>query len=152
MSDPITFESSTPRFAFPLLYAGQAQKEAFVNEAFVRADALLHCAVDGEATTPPENPSDGHAWIVATAASGDWSGNDGMIAYRSGGGWIFIPPCDGTRVFDRAARQDRLFFGYWRKASMLVEPVGGSTVDGEARAAITNLVASLQAVGILPSA
>jgi len=152
MTDPIAFDSTTPRFALPLLYTGQAQKEVFVNEAFTLADALLHCTVEGEATAPPENVTDGAAWIVATGAFGDWSGKDGMLASRANGAWIFIAPRNGMRVFDGSTRQDRLFSGYWRKASPLAEPVGGSTVDGEARAAIVNLVASLQAVGILPSA
>ncbi|WP_395329937.1 DUF2793 domain-containing protein [Novosphingobium sp. BL-8H] len=152
MTDPIAFDSITSRFALPLLYTGQAHKEAFVNEALIRTDVLLHCAVEGERATPPENSEDGRAWIVADSASGDWSGRDGTIACRAAGNWIFITPRDGMRVFDRSSGRDRLFFGSWRKASAIPEPVGGSTVDGEARAAITNLVASLQAVGILPSA
>ncbi len=42
MSDPVQFEGATPRFALPLLFAGQAQKEFFVNEALLRADMVLH--------------------------------------------------------------------------------------------------------------
>ncbi|TCM16951.1 uncharacterized protein DUF2793 [Novosphingobium sp. PhB165] len=151
MTDPIAFDSTTPRFALPLLYTAQTRKETFVNEAFVRTDVLLHCAIGGESVSPPKNPTDGDTWIVASKASGDWAGNDGMLASYQSGGWTFITPRDGMRVFDRSTGQDRLFSGSWRKASPPTEPVGGSTVDGEARAAIANLVASLQAVGILPS-
>ena len=32
----------TPRWALPFLFAGQAQKEMFHNEALVRIDALVH--------------------------------------------------------------------------------------------------------------
>jgi hypothetical protein len=43
MSDPLTFENSSPRFGLPFLYVGQAQKEFYVNEALARHSiALCH--------------------------------------------------------------------------------------------------------------
>ncbi|EIZ78298.1 hypothetical protein WSK_3180 [Novosphingobium sp. Rr 2-17] len=152
MSDPLIFDSATPRFALPLLYAGQAQKEAFVNEALERVDAILHCCISGETTTPPTAANDGDAWIVGATATGDWAEHDGALAIRQGGGWTFIAPRDGMRVYDQAARQERFFAGAWKKATLPVELLGGSTVDGEARAAIIDLVSALQALGIFPTA
>lgn len=152
MTDPIAFDSITARFALPLLYTGQAGKEAFVNEAFCRADALLHCAIEGERNEPAEESADGEVWLVGDGASSEWSGCAAMLACRQGNGWFFVKPRDGLRVFDRSNGQERLFFRSWRKASQPQEPLGGTTVDHEARTAISDLVASLQAVGILPSA
>lgn len=152
MADPIVFDHATPRFALPMLYTGQAQKEVFVNEALFRTDALLHCAVIGKRLSPPENPAEGDAWLISSPASGDWAGKADSIALCQGGAWTFIAPRDGMHVFDLSEGQNRLFFRSWRKALLIAEPVGGSTVDGEARAAIAELMASLQAVGVLPSA
>lgn len=112
----------------------------------------MHCLVCGEASSPPENALENDAWIVGADASGDWSGRDGAIALSRGSGWAFVIPRDGLRVFDASRGAEMLFFGLWRKASLPVEPLGGTSVDGEARTAINDLVSALQALGILPSA
>lgn len=151
MTDPLSFASATSRFALPLLHSGQAQKEVFVNEALALTDTLLHCTVEGEAIVPAENALEGQAWLIGTGASGEWADHDDEIAVRRGAAWAFIEPRDGMRLFDLSAGRELLFFGFWRKASLPVEPLGGSSVDGEARAAINDLVAALQALGILPS-
>ena len=45
---------ATPRWALPQLFAGQAQKEVFHNEALARIDMLLHGHAESadEDTTP----------------------------------------------------------------------------------------------------
>jgi hypothetical protein len=151
MPDPLSFTSATPRFALPLLYAGQSQKEVFVNEAFAALDALLHCSVNGEAGSPPSTPAEGECWIVSADPQGEWAGNPGAIATYHGNAWRFAKPREGMRVFDVSGGQDVVFRNSWRKASNPVEPLGGMIVDGEARAAINDLVSALQALGILPS-
>jgi hypothetical protein len=150
MSDPFLFDTVSPRYGLPLLFAGQAQKEAFVNEAHALADALLHCAIEGEASDPPDAPENGTSWLVASPATGAWAGSEGKLACRQSGNWIFIVPRDGMRVLDRSTGQDRRYLGGWKIAEEAVEPIGGSTVDAEARAAISQLIAALKVAGIYP--
>ncbi len=149
MSDPITFAPTTPRFALPLLYAGQAQKEIFVNESLSIADALLHCAVESETPTPPAAPGDGQAWLVATGATGIWTGKGGMLACRQGGQWIYFVPQEGMRVVNKTSAQDmRRIGGAWRAPAAQAIPTGGGTIDAEARSAITGLIQKLRDAGI----
>lgn len=151
MSDPVSFASATPRFALPFLHSGQSQKEVFVNEALAAVDILLHCSVKGESTTPPSAPAEGDCWIVGADPAGEWAENPGAIAIRQAGAWRFVQPLEGMRIFDVSGGQERVFRNSWRKAQNPVEPLGGMIVDGEARAAINDLVSALQALGILPS-
>ena len=151
MTNPVLFPSTTPRFGLPLLFTGQAQKEVSVNEAHALTDALLFCAIEGTAPTPPTSPTDGTAWLVAAGASGEWAAQDGAIACRQGGNWLFTSPVYGMRVLDRSNDQTRIFLGSWSAPAEPVEPLGGSVVDAGARAAILELVAALRAATILPS-
>ena len=151
MAVSFDFDSISPRFGLPLLYSGQAQKEAWVNEAHARTDALLHCAIEGEAGEPPADPAEGENWIVATAATGAWFGKDGNIACRQGGNWLFAEPRDGMRVLDRSSGQEKRFLEGWKIPSVPLEPSGGSVVDAEARAALSELIAALRLSGVFPT-
>lgn len=151
MSDPMLFETATPRFGLPLLYAGQSQKEAFVNEAHALLDALMHCAVDGEMTEPPAEAEEGSCWLVGETATGAWAGQAGAIACRQSGNWLFHLPRDGMLVFDRATGQQLRYFGGWKIPEVPMEPTGGSFVDIEARAALAELIAALRVAGTFSS-
>ncbi len=153
MSDPIVFDSATPRFRLPLLYAGQSQKEAFVNEALGLTDTLLHCAVQGVLATPPLSPAGGAAWVVGTSATGAWAGQSGKIASLQSGQWLFIEPKDGMRIINLATGQDlRRLGGTWIVPEAPDAPSGGETVDTQARAAISSLLQALKDAGILANA
>ena len=150
MPDPFTFDSTSPRFNLPYLFVGQAQKEAWVNEAFARIDALLHSSVEGERADPPASPVDGEAWIVATGAISEWAGKEAMIATRQADNWLFIAGQEGMRVFDRSTRQERLFTTTWQNPTVPTEPSGGSIVDVEARAVLSELILALRVSGVFP--
>ena len=150
MTTAIPFDSTTPRFGLPLLFVGQAQKEAFVNEAHVLADAIMHCAVEGEASAPPASPAEGECWLVAGNAGGAWAGQSGKIACHHAGNWLFVAPRDGMRVLDRSTGQDRRHLGAWVAPAAPAAPTGGAIVDAQARSAIAALVAALQSAGVFP--
>ena len=142
------FQDRTPRLALPLLFAGQSQRETFVNESFARLDALVHCAVEAQAPNPPAAPADGQCWLVAPGATGAWTGQDGAIACFQQGQWLFQPPRDGLRLLNRATGQTLCHHQQWRAADKPASPVGGATIDTQARTAIAALINALVVSGV----
>ena len=149
MSDPVEFASRSPRYGLPMLFAGQAQKEFYVNEAHALADALLHPAIEGEANTPPDEPADGGCWLVGSSPTEAWSGHAGALASFQAGTWLFVEPRDGMRVLDRSTGQEIRFRRGWQAAGMTHLPQGGGVIDAEARATIDQLVEALIVGGVL---
>lgn len=163
-------DGDTDRWALPLLSAGQAQKEITHNEALVRLDLLVQAAVESDTlAVPPVAPVAGQCWLVAEGAGGGWAGHDGEVAGWTGGGWRFIPPRAGMRlwvidaghalVFDAGAwgasqvRADGFYVDGLRVVSArqpaIAAPVGGSVVDNEARDILAAIVAALQMHGLV---
>ena len=151
MSDPIAFPAATPALGLPLLIAGQAQKEFFVNEAFCLLDALHARAVTASQPAPPAAGAgaEGGCYRVTAPATGAWAGQEDALAVLIGGAWRFIAPAEGLLVFDRAADRMMIFRSQWQPAALVPLPSGGTVVDTEARAAVAALVAALQTVGVL---
>ena len=151
MPDPITFTPASPRYALPLLFPGQSQKEFYVNEAHALIDALLHPAVAGEANDPPTAPADGECWLVGAEPTELWKDHAAELACWSSGGWLFVAPREGMCLLNQSTGQMGLYrAGEWAWATPPSLPAGGSTVDSQARAAIADLVAALAASGIFP--
>ena len=149
MSDPITFDSVTPRLALPLLFAGQAQKEFTVNEALLRADLALHCTIEGEVAAPPANPLAGQAWLVAADPTGAFAGHAAAVAGFTANGWRFIAARPGLRVYDKMSLCFRHYTDFWQRCVVPTTPTGGTTIDQEARTAFGNLLAKLVSAGVL---
>ena len=151
MSDPIQFDSRSPRHDLPFLHPAQAQKEHLVNEALARLEALTQPAVHGIRTEPPAAPQPGDAYIVAQGASGLWEGHSDAIAVWQGDHWLLQPATDGTQTFRTDTQSYALFNQGWKVGSPQTEPSGGTTIDLQARAAIEDLCNTLRSIGILPS-
>lgn len=148
MSEPL-FQDRTSRLDLPLLFAGQAQKETYVNEALTRLDALLHCAVEAQVQTPPSAPQEGQCWLVGAGPGGAWSGQAGAVACFQQGQWLFQQPRDGLRLLNKATGQYLHHFGFWQTPAKPALPAGGATIDAQSRAAIAAIVETLIVAGIL---
>lgn len=149
MPDPVAFMSASPRHEIPLLFAGQSQREFFINEAHALIDALLHPAIEGTSNTPPPAPAEGDCWLVGDAPTAAWSEHPGALASYQAGSWTFAMPRDGMRLLDKPSGQEVRFRGAWHYPETPALPVGGSTIDTEARAAINELIAALITAGLL---
>ncbi len=160
----------TARNKFPLLSAGQAQKEITHNEALVLIDALVAPVVQSVAPANiPTNPTLGEAWIVGPAPSGAWQGHPHALAIYTEGGWRFVDSYDGFAVWSVAnAMIARFSAGSWtvgianasayRVAGVKVVggqqpaipgPVGGTTIDQEARISVNAILAALRSHGLI---
>ena len=150
MPEPTLTTARTPRLELPFLFAGQSQKEAFVNEALVRLDALVQPVVQGELAAPPAAPSSGDSYLVAPGATGEWAGRDGAIATWADALWLYFSPFAGARVHDVQSNALAVFneTDGWRRAVAPALPAGGTTQDAEARTAIAAIVARLHSLRI----
>lgn len=163
-------DDRTARLSLPLLQAGQAQKDMTHNEALALIDIVAQAGVTGVGIdTPPATPAAGACWIVGAVPSGAWAGHAGAIAGWTGGGWRFVAAREGLSAWEIGARRMVTFVdGVWetgtlRGTRLIVDgqqvvgaqqpaipvPAGGATIDAEARGALMQVVAVLQAHGLI---
>jgi hypothetical protein len=161
---------ATPRYGFPYLHSGQAQKEVYHNEALALADMLVQAnALSATLSDPPVSPLAGECWIVGDAPSGAWAGRSGTLACWSEGGWRFIAPQAGMRVRVEDEGLDYLHDGEgWSKGALrpdgfylsdvrivgarapaISPPAGGAVADSEARTAILAILYALENHGLI---
>lgn len=98
--------SQSPNLNLPYILAAQSQKHVTHNEAIRALDALVQLSVlDRDLTAPPGAPADGDRYIVASGATGEWSGQAGRIAAFQDGAWAYFTPLEGWRAWvnDEAA-------------------------------------------------
>lgn len=151
MSDPLSFDAATPRHALPMLFAGQAQKEFFVNECLALLDVLAHPFVEAEVESPPLDPQTGQCWLVGEAPLGAFAAHAGSIACWDGSAWVFARPREGMTVRCRADGQRLRTATAWTRLAAPPVPSGGEVVDQAARDAIVTVIARLISGGIFCS-
>jgi hypothetical protein len=161
---------TTPRFALPFILPGQAQKEAFHNEALALVDGALHVCVAGDAgNAVPPDPAPGDGWIVGSDPGGAWAGKAHQLAIWTDGGWRFIAPVPGMTAWNVDAgcwlywTGTAWSDGKWPAAAFTIggqqvvgprletvpSPSGGTTIDAEARAATDAIIVALRTHGLI---
>ncbi len=120
--------AETRRFGAPLLEAGQAQKHVTVNEALLRIDALSAGSVRSRSRdVPPPDTADGDLFVLPHGASGDWAGQDGSLAIRDNGAWIFAAAVPGRRIWVEDEGAEVVFDGLRWASLGGASRVGAST-------------------------
>lgn len=163
-------DETTPRFALPLLAAGQAAKEITHNEALALLDLLVQPAVQAAGLNrPPDDPVAGQCWIVGPAPTDAWRGHAGALAGWTAGGWRFAAPREGCVAWCISSTTPIAYRnGLWREGDVvgarlviagdrvvgprraaIADPAGGGTVDGEARAAVAAVLDALRQHGLI---
>lgn len=161
------------RLSLPYMHAGQAQKEVAHNEALALLDIIVAAGVEStDLSAPPASPTDGQCWIVAGLGTGAWGGQGGRVAGWTQGGWRFVAPPLGTRIWvadrgyamirtatgweDDAVRPDGIYIAGDRiigaRGDAIADPSGGAVIDAEARASITAILDMMRSHGLLATA
>lgn len=55
--------------------------------------------IDQDLTAPPGSPTDGDIYIVGQSATGGWASQDGKIAIRDNGSWVFLDALTGLVAY-----------------------------------------------------
>ena len=161
---------TSARFALPFILPGQAQKEAFHNEALALLDAALHACVAGNPTADiPADPLPGESWLVESGTADAWAGKGGNLATWTDGGWRFTAPVPGMTVWNLDTGY-RLHWtgtawnqGEWPVAALTIagqqvvgprletvpSPSSGTIIDTEARAAVEAIIVALRTHGLI---
>ncbi|PTX56234.1 uncharacterized protein DUF2793 [Litoreibacter ponti] len=99
--------ADTPSLKLPLVAPSQAQKHVTVNEALARIDAALQLSVVSRVeNSPPTLTEEGAVYLVPPGGGTNaWDGHGGELAFFVNGGWAFLEPLAGWRLYvaDEAA-------------------------------------------------
>ena len=91
---------STPLLDLPFIMAAQAQKHVTHNDALLNLDALVQLSVLSRTVAdPPASPQEGDRYLVASPATGDWTGKEDAVAAFQDGVWQFHIPRTGWRLW-----------------------------------------------------
>ena len=123
--------SETPNLSLPLVASAQAQKHVTVNEALARIDAALQLNIVSRALSDAPASVAGEVYLVAPGATGNWTGQDGALAFAVGEGWDFVAPQAGWRVWVADEAVWISFDGLAWGTGVLATTSSGSEMRGE---------------------
>lgn len=102
---------ATPRLKLSYILQNQAQKEVTYAVGLNRLDALTQTSVESSSFTTPPDGIEGNLHIVGAGANGAWAAKDSQLAQFIGGSWVFYPPFEGLRVWDKQTAQPLVYKG-----------------------------------------
>ena len=142
----------------------------FHNEALQVLDVLVAGAVEGvPLAAPPASPAIGNCYIIAGSPSGAWAGHAQQLAAYTSGGWRFVAPRPGMSAYVVSSGTTAMYHGgAWEvgtlygsqlivdglkvvgsRGSAIAAPTGGTTIDAEARTAISLVLSALRQHGLI---
>ncbi|KAB2698396.1 DUF2793 domain-containing protein [Ochrobactrum sp. Kaboul] len=144
----------TPNLKLPYILPSQAQKHVTHNEALRLLDAVVNLSVKSHTlTAPPATPSAGARYIVASSATGAWSGKNGMIASFIDDGWLFIQPATGWQAYIEAEAKLLVFDGaLWNSTGSVPDTLSVSMLGIQATADAVNRFAISSAASLFNNA
>jgi len=92
----------SPKGGFSYHVVGEGSSEVVTNNNLFRSDSLIGGGIkilDRDLTAPPGSESEGDVYLIASGATGDWSGKSGKLACYTGSGYVYIDPAGGMRAF-----------------------------------------------------
>lgn len=124
--------TDTAKLGLPLIAPSQAQKHVTVNEALSRLDAAVQLTVVSRLlAAPPAVSQEGDCHIVGFGGANDWAGQDGKVAVRQNGGWVFLSPRAGWTAFvteeSAILRHDG---AGWVEGAVAISPGGAALAFG----------------------
>lgn len=108
------------------LSSSQSGKEVTHNTALRQIEGKTVRALDKDLTTAPGSPVNGDVYIVATGATGTWSGKDKKIAHFFGGSWKYYTPIEGNSLWVNDENKRYTFDG----TNWVIE-AAGAVADGD---------------------
>lgn len=114
--------TQTTHLALPFIDAAQAQKHVTHNEALALLDALAHLAVSmRDVTAPPATPAEGDRVLIGAGATDAFTDKERQIAVFLAGGWTFLSPRAGWRVYVEAESLMLFYDGAaWSDAGLML--------------------------------
>ncbi|SPL64767.1 hypothetical protein OHAE_634 [Ochrobactrum soli] len=144
----------TPNLKHPNILPSQAQKHVTHNEALRLLDAVVNLSVKSRTlAAPPVTPSAGARYIVASSATGAWSGKNGMIASFIDDGWLFIQPATGWQAYIETEAKLLIFdWALWNSTGSVPDTLSVSILGIQATADAVNRFAVSSAVSLFNNA
>jgi hypothetical protein len=158
----------TPRLALPLIAAGQSQKDVTHNEALLALDRLVALEVVSRSlNAPPADPATGDIHVVPAGGVAGWGYPEASLVQWQGQGWLAESPREGQVALVRDEAVLMVYRGGWQvhlpvsglsimgrsvlgaPPASVAAPSGGTFVDSEVRAVLSNLLNVLREQGIL---